>query len=126
MLTMILTGLIFWVCSMVFPSHIVIDGIPALILTTILFYVVEYLVALLIGVVIIGAMFPSLVTEEVSGAQILTIIVLTISLFFVGMISILLLSKYLPGFWVDGKMTAFLLSLVPSLLTTKVSVNSND
>ena len=126
MFNLIVTGALFWICSLAFPTHIVIEGFGALVLSTLLFFVADYLISLLLCGLILGAMIPSLFTEEVSGAQVLTIIALFIALLFAGMFAILLLSKYLPGFWVDGKLTAFLLSLVPAVVTTRVSAKSSD
>ena len=126
MFNLIVTGVLFWICSLAFPAHITIEGFGALALSTVLFFVVDYLISLVLGGLIFGAMMPSLLTEEISGAQVLTIIVLIVALLLTGTLSIMLLSRFLSGFWVDGWLTAFLLSLVPAVTTTAINAKRSD
>ncbi len=126
MFALIVTGVLFWICSLAFPTHIAIESFPILVAVSILYFVVSFLVgAILFGLLFVTIM-PSAFTETVTFAQVLTITALVVALMFSGTIAILLLSKYLPGFWVDGKLTAFLLSFAPALATAKVSTNRSS
>ena len=118
--------LTFLVANHFFPQYVQIDGWPTMILATVLFYVAEYIIAFVLVLAMMGVISFSLLTDSISVGQVLAIIALVVALCFVGMMSILVLSKYLPGFWVSGKMTAFILALIPSLLSAKVTTSNRN
>ena len=118
--------LTFLVANHFFHEYVQISGIPTMILATILFYVAEFCIGFVLVMLLMGVISVSILTESVTVGQILVGIAIVIALCLTGMISILLLSKYLAGFWVSGKLTAFLLSFVPALLTTKVTTSRNQ
>ena len=105
-LNFLITVLILFFAGKFFPANVRIDNFGWLLLTAALIWVVYTLVVLsFIAIMTIGAYYYN----------IFWVIISIIGIIFSDIITILLLCKWLSGFYVSGFWTAFLLSFIFSL-----------
>ena len=107
-LNFLITVLILFLAGKFFPANVHTDSFGWLMLAAALIWVVSTVVALIfIAIMVAGAYYESAIW----------IILPIIGIFFSEIIAILLLSKWLDGFYVSGFWTALLLSLLISIFS---------
>jgi putative membrane protein len=113
-LNFFIVGIVLWLSSLLFPEHIKFSGFPAIVLTTVLIYVVITIVML--------AVFGTLALIGVEKIAIWIVCFICFALFS-GTATLLIISYLYDGFSVSGFWTAFLLSFCLSLFTTDIKRN---
>ena len=113
-LNFFIVGLVLWLSSLLFPEHIKFSGFPAIVLTTVLIYVVITIVML--------AVFGTLALIGVEKIAVWIVCFIVFALFS-GTATLLIISYLYDGFSLSGFWTAFLLSFCLSLFTTDIKRN---
>lgn len=114
LLNLIITGLVLWLGSLIVPDNIKFENVGAIILVTILIYVIETLI-------ILGTFFALAAIGKFS--IVVGIIILVLVGMFSGALCLLLIDHLYDGFWLSGFWTAFCLSFCISISTVSVRKN---
>ncbi len=101
---------LFWLCSVIFPSEITIDGFGTLIVVSSLYYIltaVAYLTAFMLG------------CRLTNSDAIPYLIVVAVALV-IGIPILLLFNQFINGFWISDAWSAFLISFIILVITSIV------
>ena len=110
---LLISGLILWGASKLLPEKVIIDDFTTLLVATISIWVVNIIINTLASAMVIGGIF-------LDGCGCCWLIVGIFILAFSKIITLVILSAYLPGFIIKG----FWLKVVIAILCSMFSINA--
>ena len=115
-LNFFITGFIFWASAQLFPNQIGFDGFGAIVLVTIIFYIIQTIAAFVcVGIIVLRVIYNnSFTNKELIAIAIIAAVILTCT----GAIALMLIDKIVNGFRISGFYAALMLALAISVLTT--------
>ncbi len=122
-LNFFITCFVLWASAWLFPGCVRFDGYGTLVLVTLLFYLIESIIAL----VCFGFVWMSLLANRnmTKGGLVATVIILILVVAISGFGTLLLIDWFIDGFWISNIGVAFLLAVAISIFSINPPKNQN-
>lgn len=126
-LKLVFTFLVFYLGWKWFPDIITFTGVPAVAITTLLFFLISIPYMLFfVALVIVGIIMACMRDKYSIGFEILTIAICVVSMFLYSVVAIILLSKFYSGFTFTGGIFALILFAFALALVNTETKNSKS